>query len=375
MNASVVRSVTAPPALETTARSSSPAVQTPCASRPPAAATAKASASARPPSSGSSAAVAGSWPWWARPGTSAGSRGRRRRHACRRRRARWPCRAQSREASSLMRWCRARPTWPSRPPRPPRQVVDGGGLRGPVGGEAQQQRALAHHGDERVAAARVPQRPLRQPEQVRQRPPPRPGSAPAPTPCDTRTNWPGSPLPQSISEVARQCGAEQIASQPAPEPRRHARVARVAQQPPALAAADLPGGLALELEVEAAVVDRPRAVGLDQTARRRCRRSGPRASRPRRARGSRSSSARSAGGRSRPRGRSRRSAPGRSPPPTRARRGSPRARPRARSAGPGPPRPRRPSGSCRALPGVEASAVTFTRPEPIRSEPTASAAA
>ena len=61
MYASVVRSATVLPAADT-ARCSSAAVQIPWASSPAASATANAWASARPPGSGSSAAVAGSWP-------------------------------------------------------------------------------------------------------------------------------------------------------------------------------------------------------------------------------------------------------------------------------------------------------------------------
>src|SRR4051794_1658151 len=54
--------------------------------------------------------------------------------------------------------------------------------------------------------------------------------------------------------------------EPGPEDRRHAGVARVLDQPAALATLDLPGRLSLEPELEPAVVDRPRAVALDQEA-------------------------------------------------------------------------------------------------------------
>ena len=129
--------------------------------------------------------------------------------------------------------------------------------------------------------------------------------------------------------------------------------------------------LALELEVQAAVVDRPRAVGLDQQPAVGVARSAPRACR--RSPGSRLTLViRTIGWRAKPSARMQ--------PPERSRpisaavsrelTGSPRARPRGRSARCGPPRPRRPSGSCRARRGV-ASAVTLTCSEPKRSEPIA----
>ena len=71
--------------------------------------------------------------------------------------------------------------------------------------------------------------------------PRRRGSARARVPCETRITCPGSPLPQSSSEISRHSDgrADRVAA--APELGRHARVARVAQQPPALAVPDLPG--------------------------------------------------------------------------------------------------------------------------------------
>ena len=82
-------------------------------------------------------------------------------------------------------------------------------------------------------------------------------SAPA-RPCRSR----------AAGQVATGGRADRVAA--APELGRHTGVARVAQQPAPGAAAQLPGGLALELEVQPAVVDRPRPVGLDRGSRRRC---------------------------------------------------------------------------------------------------------
>ena len=266
MNASVVRSTVEPPALDTTARCSSPAVQMPCASRPSASATANAAARARPPCTGSSAAVSGvvtlvgGAGWIAgKPGKSAGAeRGARPRPP------RSPAARTRRGARRSCRWWRPGPRGRSPPPRSPRSgrprpsPAWGGWPRSAGTASAPSPRTRARR-DSPCGAARAPRRRARQatPTSTFRK---RAGALP----CDTRTNWPGSPLPHSSTETSPHSGAEQIASQPRQKSGRDPGVARVAEQPPALAAADLPGGLAGELEVQAPVVDRPRAVGLDQ---------------------------------------------------------------------------------------------------------------
>ena len=173
------------------------------------------------------------------------------------------------------------------------------------------------------------------------------GSAPAPSRARRASPGPARPCrSRAATRAATRPRADGVAARP--ELGRDARVARVAQQPAALAALDLPRGLALELEVEPAGVDRPRAVGLDQDPARRVRRSGPRACRRRRARGSRWSSARSAGARSRS---ARMQPPERSSPISAAvsrEERKPASTP-SRTIGTrrGPPRPRRPSRRCR----------------------------
>ena len=126
-----------------------------------------------PAGSGSSAAVAGSWPSWARPGAGGPNPGKAPRRPCRRRRSPRPC-ARSARRPSVAR-CRSWRRGPRgrrgsrRPPasgRRPRWPGSAGWRRSAAASE----RSRIDR-DEGVPAARVPERSLRQPEQVRQRPP------------------------------------------------------------------------------------------------------------------------------------------------------------------------------------------------------------
>ena len=156
MNASVI-AVGQPrtPALEATARSSSPRGPDPVRLEAvPAARRRRRSPARAPPGRGSSPAVAASWPWCARRGAgAAGSPGRCRAAAAAA--AASPsarARAVAQRRRRRCRWWRRRPDVAVAHHRHlDRHVVDRGGLCRPVGGEAQQQRALAGDRGERVA--------------------------------------------------------------------------------------------------------------------------------------------------------------------------------------------------------------------------------
>ena len=99
-------------------------------------------------------------------------------------------------------------------------------------------------------------------------------------PWETAMTWPGSPLPQLVSPHSRHGRRRADGVERAPEARRDARVGGLRYRPPSSPPRISRHTSVRELELQAAVVDRPRAVGLHVHAARRCRRSGPRACRP-----------------------------------------------------------------------------------------------
>ena len=181
---------------------------------------------------------------------------------------------QPRALARSRRSRRRPPRWSTRGPRDPssgtamldREVVDRRGLCRPARREAQHQRALVR--DESETSPAPPSRP-RAPR-ARRPLTPRPTSTSRKRAGGAAVGDPhhlaGLALPAVEQRDEPPLGRRADGVAAAPELGRHARVARVAQEPAALAAPDLPGGLALELEVEPAVVDRPRAVRLDQEA-------------------------------------------------------------------------------------------------------------
>ena len=250
------------------ARSTSPTVQMPCASSRCRSRRAKAVASAAPPAAGSSAAVrvvavvgaSGPRRGEARVGAGAAAAAAPRRRPTARRGA------GAQRVRRRSRWWRRRPTWPSREHRDLHgHVVDRGGLRraGCAAKRSSSERSRVTWASASpagaAATARLGDRRARSSDaHLRRR-----GSAPAPRRARRCIDWPGSPLPQSSSACSSPLGRRADGVAARPELGRHAGVARVAHQPPELAVLDLPARLALELEVQAAVVDRPRAVGLD----------------------------------------------------------------------------------------------------------------
>ena len=91
-------------------------------------------------------------------------------------------------------------------------IVDRRGLRRAVGREAQHDAALAHHPGETVAVEAA-SRQLSDLQRAHATPTSTLRKRAGAEPCDTCIIWPGSPLPQSSSEVRRHSGAEQTASQ------------------------------------------------------------------------------------------------------------------------------------------------------------------
>ena len=243
-----------------------------------------------------------------------GSRGRSRRRRTQRPSAAAAARrAQAASASSSIAFVSARPTCPRRTHGElDGQVVDLRRLGRAVRGEAEQQRALARDECERIGSRLAQTRARR--ARVRSR------DADLDVPearrrAAVRDAHQLARLALSAVEQRDQPPlggrADRVAAPP--EARGDSAVARVADEPSEPAVADLARGLALELEVEAPVVDRPGAVRLDQQPVARCPRSARRACPRCRAPGSRSSCARSAGARSPAPACSRRSARGRSP--------------------------------------------------------------
>ena len=354
MNASVTRRRRRAPVDEAIAVCTSPAVQTPNASRPCSPATANAARSAPAARAGVElggrgveAVVAAS--------ARRGSREPRMRARARasRRRARRPRRAPAvaRSASSSRRFVEAIAVWPSRRQRISTLVSSTAVAC--VGAE-RAKRDSSERSRTTVTCASAPaqrERPLGDLERALGR-----GSRHADLDVAKARRRGAVRHAHDLAGLALAAVAE-AAQLPrgrradgverSPELRRHARVGGVSQQPPELAAADLARDLGRELKLQAAVVDRPRAVGLEVQAVVGVGDEVGERARRRRARSRRSSCARSAGGRSRRRARSRPSARGRSPPRT-ADRTARRAACRPRSAAcASRRRPRRPSRTSR----------------------------
>ncbi len=93
-----------------------------------------------------------------------------------------------------------------------RQVVHLGRLRGAVGGKAQQQRPFSRDECQRVRPRRA-QRALGELECAHATPTSTSRKRAGAQPCETRISCPGSPLPQSSSEISRHSDGEQTASQ------------------------------------------------------------------------------------------------------------------------------------------------------------------
>ena len=95
-----------------------------------------------------------------------------------------------------------------------RQVVHRRALGGPARGEAHRQGTLVPHPRDGVGSRRAGGA-LRDPERCQATPTSTSRKRAGAEPCETLMIWPGSPLPQSSSEIRRHSPGEQTASQPA----------------------------------------------------------------------------------------------------------------------------------------------------------------